>query len=1283
MTSLLNPSGLFPLSSTLRLDVLAMRKLNGVVYGLLVAALWMPLAVGTRTAKAQSEPQEEERVPALAWFADEADPSELDETWRLQGSVKLGQPGPRPREFPAFAADNRAVTLGGKGARIEIPDDGEQSRFDFANGDAITIEAWVKVPASVAEAARRTGGGTPMYVVGKGRTNNPGVAKDNQNWALRVTTTGGVARAGFLFATSAGGGTRWHRWTSELGFLPDSGWRHLAVSYVFGDPKSIRGWIDGKPTAGVWDLNGETTAAPVVDNDDVWIGSSMGGSAGNSFVGSIDQLAIHRATLSDVEAAARFARLGGPRVVGPRPEVMPEIGVIPPGKVLVTWTENLPSHDRWLHEGETLEAETQRSFQDAMLLAHVPTKYDAWGIRAAWRPPVLLRIAADLELPSGKQKLLLRARALGRLWIDGQLVARTKPITKQPPNGEEPITPLVKPLRPGMRVPGYHQQQVVFDVELDPSRETHRVVLELAVGGKQLRTETGECCLAIDPGEGKPFEVLTARGERLPLTNASLEPVLSRYERAARLADDRRRRALATSMDDFWQRRHAEARRWAEAHPVAIPNTQHENPIDAFLQAKIDRAMKLATGESRKVAEHFHSEVAPILREHCFRCHGEKDKGGLKLNSRRGLLAPDDSREAVVVPGNADASELMARIRSREEGVRMPPTEVGLSDKEIATLEKWINDGAAWPPKLVTSEQVAWAPVVSDEAFLRRVYLDTVGSPPRLEEARAFLQSDAEDKRERLIDQLLADPRWADHWVSCWLDLLAENPTLLNASLNSTGPFRWFVHDSLRDGKAWDRLVTELLLMRGGIHEGGSAGFGVAAENDAPFAAKGHIVASAFLGIELQCARCHDSPYHTTTQRDLYSLAAMLENKRVTVPATSRVPVAFFEATKTREPLIQATLKPNEPVTPAWPFAKATGIEDGPNIDARMLEPSDTRERLAALITSPENERFARVMVNRLWQRLMGAGLVEPIHDWEGRDASHPELLRWLARQWVAHGYDSRMLIRQIMTSQAYQRAAIGQNRLASSESRFFRAPDRRRLTAEQIVDSLHVATGSPMDVEELTFVHDGRRALSNRLSLGRATRAWMLGDLKNERDRPSLSLPRARVVVDVLEAFGWTGARQMPVNQRELEPNVLQPGILSNGTLVATLTRAAHESELAGWAVTADSPDKLVNDLFLRVLSRRPAASERAEFVRALSEGFESRLVPEAEQVAPVPSEPLPLVTWFNHLRPDANTIQQEHERRVRRGPPVDPRLRPAWREVYEDFVWSLINHREFVWVP
>jgi hypothetical protein len=338
---------------------------------------------------------------------------------------------------------------------------------------------------------------------------------------------------------------------------------------------------------------------------------------------------------------------------------------------------------------------------------------------------------------------------------------------------------------------------------------------------------------------------------------------------------------------------------------------------------------------------------------------------------------------------------------------------------------------------------------------------------------------------------------------------------------------------------------------------------------------------------------------------------------------------------------------------------------------------------LAALVTAPQNMRFAQVVVNRVWKRLIGAGFVEPAHDWEGHAPSHPELLAWLARDFVAHGFDLRHLARRIMNSETYQRAAVGRNREASADQCFFAAPEARRLSAEQVVDSLFAVSGQPLDVEEITLDAEARRPADSFISLGAPRRAWQFASLSNERDRPSLNLPRAQMVVDVLEAFGWTGSRQNPRTDRELDANVLQPGALANSVVSVWVTRAAPGSELADLAVAATSPDALVDRLFLRFYARPPTAAERAPLVAALSPGFAARLVPAAEVRAPAAPPALPAGSWANHLMPAANSIHLELEHRARRGPPPDPRLRPDWREAYEDVLWSLLNTREFVWLP
>lgn len=1204
-----------------------------------------------------------------------------EETTPLQpkGGVHRDVPGPRPPVYPDFDVDNTAVKLDGRGARLIYADPGDQSQFDFTNGDSITLEAWVQVSEI------RTG--ENVYVIGKGRTATPGFARDNQNWALRVREQRGKACVSFLFATKrepgAASDAHWHRWTTNDGFTAGRGWHHIAVSYQFGQPESIRAWIDGKPQPGKWDMGGPTDQPPVVDNDAIWIGSASGGAPANSFRGSVDSIAIYRQVFTDAVMTKRFRRVGEEPKPKPQPEVMPELGALPPGRVVATIHENMPEHTRWLLEDETLPKPSLTWETEWFLLDRLPMRYDSWGIRDSWRAPVLLRLAADVDLEPGQRSFLLRARGLGRLWVDGKLIARSKPITSSP-SGEEPITPVAEPPLPGARRAEHRQKEVWGEAEITGKGPT-RVVLELLIGGKRFRPDPGETLVAVKTPDGKMLELLApanASRPHVPLTDEAVTAALAELENQLDTLETQLRRTAAASQNDFWQRRHEAARNWAsqQAAPAVPGDAAH--PVDAFLAAKIKRALAESAKSSVEEAQHFHSKVLPILRDQCFRCHGDKENGGLRLNTREAAIAGGDSTLAAVEPGKTDESEMIRRILSDDPDDRMPPGGDPLPAEQIAILKDWVKAGAPWPAPPVTQADVAPPPLLDDAAFLRRLTLDTIGLPPTEQEVRAFLADESPDKYERAIDRLLSDERWADHWTSYWQDVLAENPTLINSSLNTTGPFRWYLYDSLRDNKPFDRMVTELILLRGGAHDGGSAGFGIAGDNDAPLAAKGQIVASAFLGVELQCARCHDSPYHSTKQRDLYALAAMFARRPVTVPATSRVPTAFFE-NKARASLIQVSLNPDEAIQPVWPFAELIGIEEGEVSADLMLNPKDTREKLAALITAPQNERFAQVVVNRLWQRWMGAGLVEPADDWEGHSASHPELLTWLARELVTHDYDLKHLARLILTSETYRRAPVVGNRTATPELRFFVGPERRRLTAEQIVDSLHFAAGRAMDVEELTFDPDGRRPASNRLTLGVPQRAWMLANLANERDRPSLNLPKARAIADILLAFGWSGARQNPQTERDTDPNVLQPGVLQNSVASVWLVRASQNTELAQLAVEADSPQDLVDSIYLRYLSRLPSEAERAPLVEALAQGFEQRLVPKDQIQQPKPLPPLPQVTWSNHLSPESNSIALELEERARRGPAPDPRLRDSWREVYEDVVWSVANLGEFVWMP
>ncbi|MGE4003589.1 MAG: DUF1549 domain-containing protein, partial [Planctomycetaceae bacterium] len=182
-------------------------------------------------------------------------------------------------------------------------------------------------------------------------------------------------------------------------------------------------------------------------------------------------------------------------------------------------------------------------------------------------------------------------------------------------------------------------------------------------------------------------------------------------------------------------------------------------------------------------------------------------------------------------------------------------------------------------------------PLLDEFAFLRRLALDATGTIPTAEQIAQFLNDPRESRRQRAIGRLLEDPGWADHWVGYWQDVLAENPGLTKPMLNNTGPFRWFLQESFLDNKPFDRFVSELISMDGSKLGGGPAGFAMASDSDVPMAAKAHIVGTAFLGVEMKCARCHDAPYHHVTQENLFSMAAMLNRGPQQVPGTSSIPL--------------------------------------------------------------------------------------------------------------------------------------------------------------------------------------------------------------------------------------------------------------------------------------------------------------------------------------------------------------------------------------------------------
>ncbi|HSH93986.1 MAG TPA: DUF1553 domain-containing protein [Roseimicrobium sp.] len=933
--------------------------------------------------------------------------------------------------------------------------------------------------------------------------------------------------------------------------------------------------------------------------------------------------------------------------------------------------DGVPEDHTW-PEGILMPA-ADRYEEPAFAFFHIPWQYASTGVRTERRTPLLLRATASFKLPAGKYQLLLRARSGARLRVDGQSVAEL-PFPKPIEDGHDAVRTNFLQLGTftRQRAPGDYETLIEFTA----TGRVQSFQLETLLGGKRgkelIRIEPGETLVAVARAGSEDFRLLSPTLD-IPLTDPGWTAYRSEREKVYDRLESSRRETARNEHAPYWNLRHESARDFVKRNPVAVPDSLPSdapvnNDIDRFIGNRIARARAAAKEETGPVQ--FHRDVLPILKSSCLSCHSGKPKGGLMLDSRAAALKGGDSEKPSIVPGNAATSPLIQRLHPENPDDIMPPKGDRLTAQQVSILTTWINNGAIWPEE-PPAAGVAFAPLSSDEAFIRRATLDTIGLFPTPEEVRSFLADRRSDKRARLIDRLLADPRWADHWVPFWQDLLAENPNLVNATLNNTGPFRWWIYESFRDNKPVDMFITELIRMEGGTYDGGPAGFSLAALNDAPMAAKAGILASALLATDMKCARCHDAPYHRSTQADLFHLAAMLAQKPVEIPKTSTVDLGKITG---RKPLIQVSLKPGDKLTPEWTLKNLVNGE----LPAGFIpDDADSRTRLAAIITSPQNERFAEVLVNRVWHRYFGRGLVEPLHDWEKASVSHPDLIRWLGREFTANNYDLKHVVRLILNSHAYQREA----RTDAVANRLLAAPMKRRLSAEQLVDSLFTACSKDFDTGVVCIDHDSGRPPNLALNFGEPTRAWQFVYTANDRDRPSLNLPRAQVITELMTAFGWEGNRQEPVSVRKNDPNPLQPALLANGTASLWLTRLSEDSRIVDLCLKKQPVGKLIDEMFLRVLGRLPKEAERATFTALLKPGYGSRILTTKVPVAPV--TPKPYVSWANHVVSEANVLRQVEEVEARLGSPATVRLTPEWRQRMEDFVWTLINSPETIYIP
>ena len=487
-------------------------------------------------------------------------------------------------------------------------------------------------------------------------------------------------------------------------------------------------------------------------------------------------------------------------------------------------------------------------------------------------------------------------------------------------------------------------------------------------------------------------------------------------------------------------------------------------------------AVKAAPTAAAPARVDFARHIKPILEARCLECHSQtRRKGGLSLATYEDLL--DGGKDgAIVRPGRAAASMLRKRLIG-EVDEPMPKDDEPLTPAQIALITRWIDEGARatptsarapmpWEAPLAltrpTVPAVTWtgwdrpddrlvaaylsrrgarrAPqAIADARFARRVYLDAWGLLPSPEELDAFVADRDPGKRARLVRTLLADrDRYADHWISFWNDLLRnEDGVTYFSEQNGRKSITDWLHRALRDNLPYDRFVVTLLNPAApGDPEGFLTGVNWRGETSAavtPWMQASQNTAQVFLGVNLKCTACHDSFVNKWKLKDAYGLAA-------------------YFAPEPKLQMFRCDVAQERYAEPGFLYPEVAR-------SPRSLSLADRRAAAAATFTDPRLGRMPRTIVNRVWQRLLGHGIVGNPDEMDGEPWS-PALLDWLAADFAANGYDLTRLIETILTSRAYQMPAVARRDAPNPRGYVFAGPELRRLSAEQFADAIGSITG-------------------------------------------------------------------------------------------------------------------------------------------------------------------------------------------------------------------------------
>ncbi|MYC67104.1 MAG: DUF1553 domain-containing protein [Acidobacteriia bacterium] len=505
------------------------------------------------------------------------------------------------------------------------------------------------------------------------------------------------------------------------------------------------------------------------------------------------------------------------------------------------------------------------------------------------------------------------------------------------------------------------------------------------------------------------------------------------------------------------------------------------------------------------------------------------------------------SLEGKVTARSAGEGTVLVRTLGHVQALRIGVAAAGPSDSQPLEPANFIDE-------LVFDKlgqlNVPHSQLSTDAEFIRRVYLDTIGIVPTAAETRRFLADPSDDRRARLVDELLRRPEYAEFWAVKWGDLFANS---VLTSSDGTAYLQDWLRRAFEENTPYDEFVTRILTSTGSTWEVGAVNFFSRSIEDVTT-----LASQAFLGLGIECARCHDHPSVRWTREDFLSMAAFFSQLAVKGRRPPPVEsIRYIEYDKEfRHPETKQVVRPR--------------FLDGSEPLIRPLE--DRRAVLARWMTSNDNPWFAHATVNRFWNQFMGRPLVDPVDDFRASNpATNEALLDRLAQDFVEHGYDLHHLIRMIANSKTYQLSSAPEPGNRDDEVNYSRYY-LKRLTAEQLIDSIVQITGVPQDY---LGYYPGVRAVD--LADPGVPSAFL-----DMFDRPKRDAAKCE--------------RNESVSLRQAMH------LLVGDTVNEKIRTSAEKGELASLLRDGKSDNEIVEHLYLAALSRLPEPNERDDCQTVIS---------------------------------------------------------------------------------